>query len=99
MLTKRVATVFIDSSERVINSFYRDKGNPLDPISKRHLTVTCQTLNEAKLTGNMKGSPCMHRKLVRKTKMDKTHRPPPGSALGPIYCSTNLKQSVTATEQ
>lgn len=75
MLTKRVATVFIDSSERVINSFYRDKGNPLDPISKRHLRVTCQTLNEAKLTGNMKGSPCMHRKLVRKTKMDKTHRP------------------------
>lgn len=62
MLTKTAAPVFTDSSERVINSFYRDMGDPLDPISKRLLTVT----HQAKLPANMKLSPCMNRKLVRK---------------------------------
>lgn len=43
-VTKSKSTALIDSLERVIGSFYTDKGNPLDIVSKRYLTVTQQRL-------------------------------------------------------
>ena len=43
-VTKTITTALTDSSERVIDSFYMDKGNPLDTVSKRYLTVAHQRL-------------------------------------------------------
>lgn len=43
-VTKTVTTALTDSLERVTGSFYIDKGNPLDMVSKRYVTVTQQRI-------------------------------------------------------
>lgn len=79
-----ITTALNDCSERVINRFYTDKGNPLDTIylNLQEASDSHQTLTEAKLSWNTKEVLKCIKKLVRKIINDT--QIPPESVLGPI---------------